>query len=243
MLKRLAEGTPPMTIAGGAGRFAPVHRNTLKEQSYSELRRALITGRFEPGEHVTVKLLAEQLGSGIMPVREAVQRLVAEGALVNLPSGRVCVPALTRAEFDEIVEIRLLLEPHCCRKAAAAMTDGILAEITEAQAHLRKAAAGENPEAALWANHQFHFAIYRQAGSRQMIDLIESVWLRFGPMMTHSQSGGQGAQDYIEAELKTQEELLAALGARDGARAAKLMTRIVQGTAAWYHKTFPFAAD
>ena len=232
-----------MTTAARATRFAPVPRNTLKDQSYSELRRALVMGRFEPGEHVTVKLLAEQLGSGIMPVREAVQRLVAEGALVNLPSGRVCVPSLTRAEFDEVVEIRLLLEPHCCRKAATVMTDDILAEIAEGQARLRAAAAGEKPEAALWANHQFHFAIYRQAGSRQMLALIESVWLRFGPMMAHSQAGGAGAQAYIETELKTQEDLLAALAAHDGARSAKLMTSIIQGTARWYHKTYPFADD
>ena len=232
-----------MTTAARATRFAPVHRNTLKDQSYSELRRALVTGRFQPGEHVTVKLLAEQLGSGIMPVREAVQRLVAEGALVNLPSGRVCVPSLTRAEFDEIIEIRMLLEPHCCRKAAAAMTDAIFAEISEGQARLRAAAAGENPEAALWANHQYHFGIYRQAGSRQMLALIESVWLRFGPMMTHSQAGGAGAQEYLEAELKTQEELLAALAAHDGARSAKLMASIIQCTARWYHKSYLFAED
>jgi len=231
-----------MGTAARETRFAPVHRNTLKDQSYSELRRALVTGRFQPGEHVTVKLLAEQLGSGIMPVREAVQRLVAEGALVNLPSGRVCVPSLTRAEFDEIIEIRMLLEPHCCHKAAEAMTDAIFAEISEGQARLRALSSG-SPEEVLWANHQYHFGIYRQAGWLQMLGLIESVWLRFGPMMRHSQAGGKGAREYLDAELKIQEDMLAALKVRDGVRAAKAMTRIIQCTARWYHKTYPFADE
>ncbi|MEQ5789285.1 GntR family transcriptional regulator [Erythrobacter sp. NFXS35] len=232
-----------MTIGARKNRLTPVHRNTLKEQSYSELRRALIMGRFEPGENVTVKLLAEQLGSGIMPVREAVQRLVAEGALVNLPSGRVCVPSLTRAEFDDIVEIRLLLEPHCCGKAAAVMTSESLAEIAKAQTRLRKASAGEKSEAVLWANHEFHFTIYRLGSSPQMLAQIESVWLCFGPMMPYSQTDSAGAPEYIEAELKTQDELVAALAARDAVRSARLMSEIIAGTADWYHKSYPFEED
>jgi DNA-binding GntR family transcriptional regulator len=229
-----------MTIAGRKSRLTPVHRNTLKDQSYSELRRALIMGRFEPGENVTVKLLAEQLGAGIMPVREAVQRLVAEGALVNLPSGRVCVPSLTREEFDDIVELRLLLEPHCCGKAAAAMTDESLAEVAQAQSRLREANAGKKSEAVLWANHEFHFTIYRQGGSPQMLAHIESVWLCFGPMMPYTQTGVVGAIEYIETELKTQDQLLAALAARDSARSARLMSSIIKGTAQWYRKSYPF---
>ncbi|MEI9850562.1 MAG: GntR family transcriptional regulator [Sphingomonas sp.] len=230
-----------MATQAARARFAPVQRNTLKDQSYAQLRQALITGRFEPGENVTVKLLAEQLGSGIMPVREAVQRLVAEGALVNLPSGRVCVPALTRAEFDEIIEIRLLLEPYCCRKAAAHMDDRVMAELRTLQARLQRAAEGEGAEAALWANYQFHFGIYRQAGAGQMLQLIEAVWLRFGPMMKHSQGGGAEARDYVLGELQAQERLCAALAEHDGDKAARLMAQIVDGTADWYRRSFPFA--
>jgi DNA-binding GntR family transcriptional regulator len=232
-----------MTEAARKSRFTPVHRNTLKDQSYSELRRALIVGRFQPGENVTVKLLADQLGSGIMPVREAVQRLVAEGALINLPNGRVCVPSLARAEFDEIVDIRLLLEPHCSGKAAAAMTEKSLAEITQAQVRLRAATSGSKTEATLWANHQFHFAIYRQAGLPQLLAHIESIWLCFGPMMPHSQAGIPGADSYIEAELRMQDELVAALAARDQARSSRLMASIIEGTARWYHTTYPFADE
>ena len=231
-------------IKGAAvGRFAPVRRNTLKDQSYAELRRALITGRFEPGEHVTVKLLAEQLESGIMPVREAVQRLVAEGALLNLPSGRVCVPSLSRDEFDEVVEVRLQLEPLCCRKAATHDSAELVEDLVILQRQLKDAAWGKGPEATLWANHQFHFRIYRHAGSRLMFDLIESVWLRFGPMMTHTLKREANSQEYVLSELKLHEGLCAALAAGDGRKAASWMKQIIEGTADWYRKTFPFQEE
>ncbi|MCW3838093.1 GntR family transcriptional regulator [Sphingomonas canadensis] len=232
-----------MATPAPRARFAPVQRNTLKDQSYAQLRQALITGRFEPGENVTVKLLAEQLGSGIMPVREAVQRLVAEGALVNLPSGRVYVPALTRAEFDEVIEIRLLLEPYCCRKATANMNPRLVAELRALQEQLQRAASGDQAEAMLWANYQFHFGIYRQSGMGQMLPLIEAVWLRFGPMMKHSQADSADARAYVEAELHAQDELCGALERHDGEGAARMMEQIVNGTADWYRRTFPFAED
>src|SRR5690348_3741166 len=75
-----------------------VRRETLKDRIYKEVRRALQVGKFEPGEAITVKLVADELGAGTMPIRESLQRLAAEGALVSLPSGRARVPLFTAQE-------------------------------------------------------------------------------------------------------------------------------------------------
>ena len=223
--------------------LAPIQRNTLKDQCYTELRRALISGRFEPGENVTVKLLAEQLQSGTMPVREAVQRLVAEGAFVNLPSGRICVPDLSREEFEDIVELRLLLEPYCCFQAAMSETAPLVKDLGGLQQKLKSAFRKGSAEETLWANHQLHFRIYGHASSRLMFDTIESIWLRFGPIMTHTlKKKVPGATTYVRAELKFHDVLSSALANGDGKGAQEAMKEIIQGTANWYLNEYPFNA-
>ena len=70
--------------------------------SNRELRTALSQGQLAPGHSVTLRGLAEMLDVSPMPVRDAVRRLVAEGALVKLSNRRIAVPAVTRETFDEI---------------------------------------------------------------------------------------------------------------------------------------------
>lgn len=234
----------PEPKSGRSAVLMPIQRNTLKDQCYTELRRALISGRFEPGESVTVKLLAEQLQSGTMPVREAVQRLVAEGALVNLPSGRICVRDLSREEFEDIVELRLLLEPYSCQQAALSEPDMLVKDLAGLQQKLKAAFRDGSAEETLWANHQFHFRIYGHASSRLMFDTIESIWLRFGPIMTHTlKKKVRGATTYVRAELKLHEALCSALANGDGKGAQEAMKEIIQGTANWYLNEYPFNAE
>ena len=77
----------PLSIEGRAGddrgdaeppRLARITHATLYEKVYEELRNALMSGRFLPGEPLTIRGVAEALGTSIMPVREALRRLAAE---------------------------------------------------------------------------------------------------------------------------------------------------------------------
>lgn len=226
--------------SGTLGRTASTQRNTLKDRTYSTLRHALITGQFQPGEQVTVKFLVEKLQSGTMPVREAVQRLVAEGALISLPNGRVCVPDLSRKDFHDIVEARLLLEPHCCGEATRNTPEKLARDLVTLQKKLVAASKGGKPGTTLWANHQFHFRIYQHANSPLLLGLIESVWLRFGPAITHTLTETPDSASYIASELKLHDELCKAIAAGKSKDAESIMRRIIEGTANWYEKSFPF---
>ena len=75
--------------------------STQQDSTYDRLRQWLGLGRFLPGERLKIRQVAAELGVGVMPVRAALQRLSAEGALVNSPNCGVAVPRLSRAEFDE----------------------------------------------------------------------------------------------------------------------------------------------
>jgi DNA-binding GntR family transcriptional regulator len=85
-------------------------RVPIRDSAYAKLRELLIAGQLAPGDKVSPRELAAQLGVSPMPVREAVQRLAAEGALVVRPQSGARVPFMTRSRFIELTTIRIALK-------------------------------------------------------------------------------------------------------------------------------------
>src|SRR5262245_43714079 len=95
---------------------------TTHESVYRTLRERILIGGFAPGMAVTLRGLADTLGVSVMPVRDAVRRLIAERALTMLDNRRVRVPEMTRAKFNQVVFARQMLEPELAARALPAMT-------------------------------------------------------------------------------------------------------------------------
>ena len=95
---------------------------SLRSQVYDSLRDALTAGRFTPGQKLSFRFVAGTLGVSMTPVREAVRRLVAEGAFEMRPNRSVRVPLMTRDKILELRDIRLELEGLATEKAAARTT-------------------------------------------------------------------------------------------------------------------------
>src|SRR5688572_6772507 len=106
-------------------RVRPIDISTMQERVYQELRHALYQGRFMPGEVLTIRSLAVALGTSPMPVREAIQRLVSEKALVQMPNRTTRVAELTAGEFDEWTRIRMEIEGYAAQRAALRATAGL----------------------------------------------------------------------------------------------------------------------
>ena len=220
-----------------------VRRETLKERIYQELRRALQDGKFEPGESITVKLLENELRAGSMPIREAVQRLVAEGALMNLPTGRVRVPLFTAEEYDEIKEIRLRLEGLAVHDAAIRADDATLAEIIARYEALMEAATDEADwSEVIHLNYLFHFSIYAASQSKHLLAMIDSLWLRVSPLLIIPlKKPRQLRNEWLSIHEDTQKRLIKALRHKDGRAAESAIREIILASAAWYHRHHDFS--
>ena len=83
-------------------------------------------GRFSPGQPMTIQGLAEMLGAGMTPVREAIRRLTSESALETLGNRRVIVPCLTQQQRDDIYFLRLKIEPELAARAVKMRQNSIL---------------------------------------------------------------------------------------------------------------------
>ena len=107
--------------------------SSLAEDVYEAIFNQLMALKIAPGARITVDNLVKEFNVSHTPIREALGRLEGEGLVVKQHLiGYRAAPQISRARFDELYELRLLLEPHAAAKAAAAMDAGKLAVLREA---------------------------------------------------------------------------------------------------------------
>lgn len=140
-------------------------------------------GLVEPGAAFTLRGIAAEFGTSMTPAREAVRRLVAEGALKLSATGRVSTPALSNERIEELAAIRALLEPELASRALprahAALTDRMQAINGVIDEMIVKG----NASGYVRSNLEFHRTLYLRAQAPAMLSLIENVWLQLGPTM------------------------------------------------------------
>ena len=164
--------------------LAPVVRvKTLGDQAFASLREALASGALAPGHPLTVRGLVELLGIGFTPAREALNRLAAEGCLEAGPRRSLAVPALTLARYEEMVTIRMELEPMAAVAALPHLQDTDIEVLAIAQHGLLAAKKNKDYVTVLARNRDFHFGIYRRCGMPTLLAILESLWLQTGPTL------------------------------------------------------------
>lgn len=210
----------------------PLTRQTLSGDVYKQLSDLLMSGRVMPGEQLSLRTIAKSLGVSVMPVREAVHRLLSEKALVLLPNRILRVPTMTVSQFREITAIRVNLEGLATARAAALVDEAGLREIVEAHERFSREILQQQPnESRLIAlNKELHFAIYRKAGMPMLLEMIESLWLRIGPILNYDfRSGSARVTEHVSADHH--EQILAALKKKDAAAASVALAGDLNGAA------------
>lgn len=192
----------------------PMERETLQERVYRELRQLLMVGRFRPGQMLKIRDLAAVFGTSVQPVRESIRQLIAERALEAAPNSSTRVPQLTPAQLQDLRLVRSAIEGLAAERAAHAATAVDVAELTAILDAEQNADDHRQVEASVSRNMEFHFRLYRMAGSPELLSIIEGLWLRLGPIMRAAAegfdaSGGKGAHHH--------RDMLKALRRNDGA--------------------------
>jgi len=173
--------TPETAEADAPGDSEP---DTLLHASvYAELRRRFITGQIFPGRSFSTRGLAQELGVSQTPVREALSRLAAEGAIQIRSKRKVEIPPMTPDRFDDLLRCRLLLEPESAAQALPYMTSPRLRRLRELDGAINDALESGDVDAYMQANSNFHFTLYRTHPHGTLNQLIEVLWLQFGPYM------------------------------------------------------------
>ncbi len=192
---------------------------------YEQLRKMILFGDLAPGQPVTIKGLTSALDAGMTPVREALRRLIAEGALDHQGNRRVSVPALSASGVNELAFMRKFLEGELALRAATRMTPDILNQLHQTDTALNGAIARGDIGDYLTQNYLFHSAIYRCADAPIMAEAVDRLWLRFGPSL-RVVCGRFGTSNLPDKHA----DLLAAFQAKDPAAASDAMVEdVAQG--------------
>ena len=159
-------------------------RNGLvRANVHDELRLRFLTGRITPGTPLSTRRLATELGVSQMPVRDALGRLAADGAVDIRSKRRIVVPPMTHDRYADLLACRELLEPAAAREALRGLDHAAIESLEKVDEDIGVALENGDVEAYMSANHAFHFTIYRAQPHPTLVQLIETLWLQFGPYM------------------------------------------------------------
>ena len=166
-----------------AGLSLSAKTGTTHERIYQALKERLLFGGFLPGKPVTLRGVADSLEVSPMPVREAIRRLIAEGALESHGNRRVSIPAMTEHKYQEIMLSRSLLEPELAAMALPNIKKREIQHLIEIDNKIDVSMENGDVEGYMRGNYAFHFTLYSAANSDVIGKLVESLWMQFGPFL------------------------------------------------------------
>jgi DNA-binding GntR family transcriptional regulator len=200
-------------------------RRTLTDAAAAALRDRILHGALAAGEPLRQEALAQELGVSRIPLREALQRLEAEGLVVLLPHRGAVVADLPLDQVRELFELRAMLETDLIRRAVPRATARDHAEV-RAASEAFAAALGAGAVSDLGAaNFRFHQSLYRPAHRPQSMELFARLHQqsdRFLRLQLTLTDGGARA-------VREHRAIAAAARRRDAAGAARLIRQHILG--------------
>ncbi|HEY0832405.1 MAG TPA: GntR family transcriptional regulator [Azospirillum sp.] len=193
-----------------------------RETAYQALRAGIIGGRYPAGSPLREITLAAEIGVSRTPIREALRRLDAEGLVDLVPNYGATVCAWTPRDFEEIFELRALLESHAAARAATRITAAGIEALAELCDGMDAAAQGGRPDRLdriADLNDRFHKGLLSAAESRRLADLLASLVEMPLVLRTYHRY----SEDELRRSLGHHREIVAALRAGDGVWAASVM--------------------
>lgn len=219
-----------MSLSRALSAVEPLDRLTLGERAYAQLADLLMSGRLAPGEKLSLRTAAEVLGVSIMPVRAAVSRLVADGALEVTPNRAVRVPVMSTAQFRDLTATRIAIEGHAAARAAEVRQDDDIPAIAAAEAAMRAESIKQRPnlKRAVEVNKSFHFAVYEAARSPTLVAIIRALWLKAGPVINLDLHGNP-ERIRVGGAVQFHADVLRAIVRRDSAKARASIAADIKG--------------
>ena len=133
------------------------------ERVYRALRTRIMHGEIAPAAALTLRGIGKTYDVSMTPAREAVRRLVAEGALFLSSSGRVSTPELSNDRIEELAALRALLEPELASRALPRAHFALIDRLEAINQSVSQAIARQDATGYIRVNLEFHRTLYLRA--------------------------------------------------------------------------------
>jgi DNA-binding GntR family transcriptional regulator len=151
-------------------------KRTITESVVAKVHNMIITGALQPGARIDQGELAQQFDVSLVPIREALARLVAVGLVEIVPHRGAFVAAVSADELVDIYTVREILEEQAAGLAVDQLTDANVETLERLAAEMAQIAPKGNFDRLLSLNREFHFELYRAAKRPHMLHVIERLW-------------------------------------------------------------------
>lgn len=196
---------------------------SARQRAYDGIRSGILSGNFRPGAFIEEAVACEVTGVSRSPVREALNRLAAEGFLELHPRRGALVKPLSADELRDLFEVRQIVESHAARRICRDRR-AIPAELTEL-CDRHEATSAEDLLACVEINRLFHQAFVAASGNTVLVQVFDNLQANLTRVAMLSLQLGVGKTEVIEREHR---ELIEAVTAHDEARALDVLERHLQ---------------
>ncbi|MBM4305324.1 MAG: GntR family transcriptional regulator [Deltaproteobacteria bacterium] len=149
--------------------------NTIRERVYTQLRKAVLSGKIPTNERLVEGQLALQLGTSRTPIREALHKLELENLVSSIPRVGYIVKGLSEEDINDICEIRSVIEGLAVRRAISQITEKNLERLRKNIEQSQQAILQERLEKMVVLDTEFHDILCHSSGSKRIHELSQSL--------------------------------------------------------------------
>ena len=213
-------GTQGAATRDGAA-ASPIARRPLHEEAADRLRDMIVEGALTPGDRIPEQALCDRLGISRTPLREAMKMLAAEGLVILQPNRGATVANPDAAEIDDSFRVIGALEALAGELACLHASEADIAEIRALHYQMALHRTRRELPEYFHLNQRIHERIVEATGNGI---LAETYHRLVGRIRRHRYMANLSDTRWDQA-MREHEEMLEALGARDGARLSAILRR------------------
>lgn len=216
-------------------------QKTLRELTTDQLRRAILTLHFKPGDQLVERDLCTEMGVSRTSIREALRHLESEGLVERTASRSLIVVALTPDEARQIYEVRAAVEPAMARLFTERATERDLQDLASAAQKIGRTSSGRRTQENVSAFDSFYAVIMHGARNEVALKILKGLQSRMAYL--RAVTFLRAPDDHRAGTVAMVEEMVAAAQARNGELLASRCLAFVQRSAAFAQKVLTTPED
>lgn len=214
----------------------------VADQVFDAIHQGIINGDLVAGQRLRIRDLADQLGTSVMPVRDAIRRLEENGLVETIPYRGAVVRAFTAGELLNVYAVRRLLEVEASRLGVLNLTEANVAVLKEQYEAMTAALENGDVAACLEYDEKFLSTLYLASGNPVLLETIERLWVQ---CRAYKLIGARRAVAEGNSRMlwEFQAEMLKAVESRDVERMAELSNQSILAAMERIRQALPAAAE
>lgn len=200
----------------------------LTQWAYMSIKQRIINGQYKPGNQLNIEELTAEMGISRTPVREALLRLKEEGLVSAVPRVGFFVCGMTREEFDELFELRQLIECYAAEQAASRMSEKDLSDLADLQKRSADMVQKGKLKQFNKLEEELHGRIIGSLQNHRISDVLGSV----ADLLYKERVYAMSSPDNVRQSVDEHDRIIKALQARNAVRARQSMADHLHGVKA-----------